>query len=50
MRVDKGTPMSEVFKHYAERKGVNENGLTFARRRRGTRPRVAPRERRARSV
>ena len=34
MRVQKGTPMGEVFKHYAERKGVAENSLTFARRRR----------------
>ncbi|KAH8044891.1 hypothetical protein JL720_16916 [Aureococcus anophagefferens] len=32
MRVQKGTPMGEVFKHYAERKGVAENSLTRATR------------------
>ena len=37
MRVKKGTPMGEVFKQYAEKKGLQEKSLSFARR--GARPR-----------
>ena len=36
MRVKKGTPMGEVFKQYAEKKGLQEKSLSFARR--GARP------------
>ena len=31
MRVKKGTPMGEVFKQYAEKKGLQEKSLSFAR-------------------
>ena len=29
MRVKKGTPMGEVFKQYAEKKGLQEKSLSF---------------------
>ena len=36
MRVKKGTPMGEVFKQYAEKKGLQEKSLSFvANRARG---------------
>ena len=36
MRVKKGTPMGEVFKQYAEKKGLQEKSLSFvAHRARG---------------
>ena len=33
MRVKKGTPMGEVFKQYAEKKGLQEKSLSFVARR-----------------